>query len=607
MIWGNILAFVLATIVVGQLPFIPNNYHAIYALPFILAGITYRRLSLICVCLLGFIFSLTTARLYLDSKLEIDIQGQELELVGYVASLPKIGTRSIKFSFLTRLIDGSNPCLIDLSWYDLKPQPRAGERWKLLVRLTRPHGAVNPGLFDSEAWYLSRAVCATGSVRQNSENKRITAAGFRSAHHQLRAALRDIVTGALPADASRGILLALLIGESAQIDALTWNILTKTGTNHLLIISGLHVGLVAAITLYLGSFFLGRSKGARIWAASLTVISVCAYAALAGLGLPIQRAMIMVCVALLVLLSGRQSSVWLVVLYALLLVSTFNPFAGLSAGYWLSFCAVFSLVYVFNGRIKPRGIMESNSRDVNEGADGRDLQQGLIRGTQSNRQEMKALATSKVEWFRGLVKTQFVIFTILSPLLLIWTGQFTMVAFAVNLIAIPIVSMLIVPLLLLCIPFLSLGFFSPSIFTFVGYPLVWLAHWVIGLFLLFLESMSHMDMAVQYSEANLGVLTLTVVGGVILWAPKSSLPKWPVLIILLPLIQPREPKQAQESLAITVLDVGQGLSVILKMPNHTVVYDAGFATPGGFDSGSRIVVPVLRQMQVDKILSLIHI
>ena len=103
-------------------------------------------------------------------------EGRDVQVTGVVASLPIRLERGVRFEFdvETRDVETSGeavavPSRILLGWFDAGEAVRAGERWRFVVRLKRPHGTLNPGGYDFEAWMLERNLRASGTVRAADE------------------------------------------------------------------------------------------------------------------------------------------------------------------------------------------------------------------------------------------------------------------------------------------------------------------------------------------------------------------------------------------------------------------------------------------------------
>src|SRR5574344_1303197 len=161
-------------------------------------------------------------------------------------------------------------------------------------------------------------------------------------------------TGAQPAAA--GGVLALAVGDGSVISRPQWQTLQDSGTVHLFVISGQHVSLVAGLAYGL-VVLLVRLGGWPRWipwlpaACGLALGSAYAYGVVSGLGVPVQRALIMVTVVLVWRLRYRSLASWTPWLLALALVILLDPLVMLQPGFWLSFAAVAVLALVFTGRI----------------------------------------------------------------------------------------------------------------------------------------------------------------------------------------------------------------------------------------------------------------
>ena len=198
---------------------------------------------------------------------------KDIELIGAIASLPQLTERGTRFEFnVEKVLAHAKtetavtpvvPSHISLTWYvetnrktaEVTPPPilTPGERWHFTVRLKRPHGTMNPHGFDFEAWALERNIRATGYIRVKGVNEKLPdkAAGFMYQVDRMRMALRDRMLSALKDEPYRGVLVALAIGEQGAIPAEQWKVFWRTGTGHLMSISGLHITMVASLLYWL--------------------------------------------------------------------------------------------------------------------------------------------------------------------------------------------------------------------------------------------------------------------------------------------------------------------------------------------------------------------
>jgi competence protein ComEC len=299
----------------------------------------------------GFSFAAWRADIRLADHLDAAGEGQDVEVVGVVASLPQDFSHGTRFEFDLDFGQKNGPTVafavpsrVMLSWYQgrrddeqFERRPvRPGERWRFTVRLKRPHGNANPGGFDYEAWLLERNIRATGYVRPNPP-QRLSDMVWRPdyAIERLRFNIRASFARLLPEEFYpwAGVLVALAVGDQKAINGDLWTTFNRTGTTHLMSISGLHVTMVAALFGWLVSFGWRRSprlalalpaQKAGLLAACLAAL---VYALLAGFAVPAQRTLIMMLVAAAAMLSGRIVAPSRILALALLVVLLVDPWA----------------------------------------------------------------------------------------------------------------------------------------------------------------------------------------------------------------------------------------------------------------------------------------
>lgn len=533
----------------------------------------YRIYKLACLLVLGLLWANWHAHTQLDQKLPHELEGKDLVVEGYIANLPVKRGRKWRFEFdITKAVntkagDSSKRILhgqrVILNGYKMTARPGAGEYWRLTIRLKRPAGFMNPGGFDYEGWLFSRHISATGYIRNKPPAIRLAQAGWRYPGQRLRQAALNMLDKSGPSSDASGIIAALAIGHRDGISSTQWALFRKTGTNHLVAISGLHIGLVAGLFYFIINWSWRRHHRLALWlaapraAALIAILAASFYATLAGWSLPTQRAMIMITVVMLAIYFQRNQAVSQTLAMALLLVVLLDPLSVMSPGLWLSFVAVGVILYVITGR------SQSGHRLWQWG---------------------------KIQWAVSLG---------LAPLLLFFFQAASLIAPLANLIAVPLVSLLIVPLVLA-------GMLSLALFQQAGVLLLQVA----GFLLEQMMSMMGWLAALPYSEwhapvPGLAVLILAVAGLGSLLAPRG----WPMrlggVVLLFPLIMHRPEFPQQGKFWFTLLDVGQGLSAVVQTRQHVLVYDAGPAWSKRFDTGEAVVLPYLRQAGVKRIDTLL--
>ena len=514
---------------------------------------------------LGFAWAQWRAESRMADSLPAASEVRDIEIIGAVASLPQLTDRGTRFEFdIEKVVaDGNNeiavvPSHISLTWYgetnyktkEVKPPPSLspGERWHFTVRLKRPHGTMNPHGFDFEAWALERNIRATGYIRVKGVNKKLpeTAAGFMYEVDRTRMALRDRMLGALKDEPYRGVLIALAIGEQSAIPAEQWKVFWRTGTGHLMSISGLHITMVASLIYWLAFKLWARipllvlrlpAQRAAAVAGALTAL---AYALIAGFSVPTQRTFFMLAAIAVALWVGHGMSVSRILAWALLAVLLLDPWAGLAPGFWLSFGCVAMIFYVSTQRTGQAGVMT------------------------------------------GAVKTQLAVTLGLLPVTLVLFQEVSIISPVANALAIPVVSLVVVPLTLA-------GALLP--FDFV----LQLAHLVMSWCYLALAFLSELPNAVWQSHAPAPwTAFLAMIGVVWLLLPRGAAMRWVGAVAMLPmfLVLPPSPKEGE--LWVTLLDVGQGLATVVRTANHALVYDTGPRWNPDADTGNRIIAPYLR-------------
>jgi competence protein ComEC len=515
----------------------------------------------------GFAWAATMANWRLAESLPLEWEGRDIELEGIVASLPQPSERNVRFEFdVERVVtpDARVPRHIVLSWWGSaarEDKPAAipalspGERWRLTVRLRQPRATANPHGFDYEAWLLERNLRATGYVRARPGNIRVA----RMVHAPkywiecIRDAIRERIRVALPEHPYAGVIAALAIGDQRGIPPEQWQTFTRTGVNHLMSISGLHVTMVSGLvfTLVYGLWRRVPRLALSLPAAKAAIVAAfgaaLAYALLAGYAVPAQRTVYMLAVIAAALWLGVIQSASLVLCVALFIVVLIDPWAALSAGFWLSFGAVAVILYVSLGRV------------------GRE------------------------HWLKSWTRVQVAVTLGLIPLSLAIFQQVSVVSPLANAVAIPAVSLVVVPLTLA-------GITLP--FDFVLYT----AHLTMGWCMALLEWLSVLPDAVWEQRAPPAWAVIVAVAALaLLLAPRGVPARWLGIIGLLPLVVVTPGALRAGDVEVVVLDVGQGVSALVRTAGHALLYDTGPSFGPVADSGSRIIVPYLRAVGVRRL------
>lgn len=551
------LAFISGLLTLRWLPVLPSTLWLTVGalLALLLLRSRYRVFS---YAALGFCWACFNAHWALQDQLKPELDGRTLWVEGTVVGLPewpvvKGQPPTVRFELRNATSRRSQlPQRIRLAWRAPPESLQAGERWRLAVNLKRADGSLNPHGFDYHAWLFAQRIGATGSVKTGTR----LAAGQGLDHwrEQIRQRLQRYAPQSM-----QGVMAALVLGDGSGLSSAQWRTLQATGTVHLMVISGQHISLMAAMAygLVLWLMRLGWWPQSVPWlpvACLLSIAAALAYGALAGFAVPVQRACIMVMVALLWRWRFQHLSVWTAFLTALTLVLVREPLVVLQAGFWLSFTAVGALLVAFSARLGPW------------------------------------------RWWHIMGRTQWIAAIGLAPFLLALSLPVSMMGPLANIFAVPWLSLLALPLTLLGTVLLP----WPTVASVV---LEWAA-WCLSIMFGVLQWFAQGWPAWQGSAVGAVALLLTLVGVACFLLPRPLLPVSAGLVLWLPLLYPYQEQVPHGQASIWVLDVGQGQAVWVKTAQHSLMYDAGpFMT--GFDAGERIVVPVLRgfaQTHLDELL-----
>lgn len=554
------LLYLAGVLLVQQLPTLP-------AIQWLMVGIVivglmaWLRFWRGLFFMMGITWAVLFAMNRLSDRLPESLEGIDIPVKGVIADLPEQDEKRARFDFVITDSTRDLPSKVKLSWYYPRHEIKAGQHWSFTVKLKRPHGNLNPGAFDYERWLFMEGIGATGYVRNNPAPALLP---DEPAWYSISAGRQRIVDrlSQLPGDAqSIALVKALAIGDGSSIPQEQWEVFRKTGTLHLMVISGSHIGLIAGL-VYFVALRLWAWTNLLAWppqrVAALSALAVAIlYSALAGFSIPTQRAVVMLAVFMAAIILQRNTHSLNTLAVAMFAVLLLDPLAVLSAGFWLSFLAVAVIVYAVAGRLGKPG------------------------------------------YFEGVIKINWATTVALSPLLLFFFQQVSIIAPLANLIAVPIVSFLAVPPSLLTV---MVMFVSPAL----AGKLLFLVDAVLqGLWWILNELASAPLSAINHAEPSVWALCFAIPGVLIMLAPAGMPSRWLGLVMFLPLAFTRPEQPETGNFKMTLLDVGQGLSAVVQTPHHVLVYDTGAKFSEQSDMGQSVLLPFLRKQGVDRIDSLV--
>ena len=492
----------------------------------------------------------------LNDRLDPVLEGQVLRVCGTVVSVPQGSRDRLRFRFAPGCHKADRaarlPHLLELTWYDAPEQVTAADVLELEVKLRRPRGFANPGGHDNEARMLRDGVGGGGYVRSGQRVGQERHAWLKHPVLLARARVAANIRATLGDRPSAGIVAGLSVGLQDAVSREQWLVLARSGTSHLMAISGLHIAMVAAVVAWLGGRIQRRRQlrgatGARRDAAVMAgALAAFAYSLLAGWSVPTQRTMVMIACAAAVALLRRRLGVadglGLCVLGVLLL----DPLAPLAPGFWLSFGAVAAILYGATGHVRTPGMLQ------------------------------------------GYLLVQAVVTLGLVPALAGSFGAISLVSALVNLYAIPLYTFLVVPAVLVASAMAVVADGTGAVllqwtgrlieltWPLIAVPASWpLATW----------SIARLDLV-----AWIGL----VIGTLAALSPLPRAGRAAGFAIVVTACLWRPPPVADGAARVTILDVGQGLSVVVETRRYSLVYDAGPSFRTGSDTGQLVVVPFLR-------------
>ncbi|AOY02231.1 DNA internalization-related competence protein ComEC/Rec2 [Jeongeupia sp. USM3] len=543
-----LIAFVTGVCALQALPVLPPLWQPLFVASLAmvpLGSVRWRPLAMLvlAVCA-GFGYADLRARWRLADRLPAALEQQSVVADGHIAGLPQQNRYGWRFTLVVEHSDPPGlPERVQVSSYGDRLQPRTGERWRLTLRPKRPHGLANPGGFDLERWLLTEGIGATASVKAA---ERLPGHAWQAGVDRLRDALRDRLHRQLGDAPYAGVIVALAIGDQGGVPKDQWQRFAATGVTHLISVSGLHITLWA--TLLGGLVNLGWRRvpwlAARVPAqrAALAagVLAALGYSVLSGLSVPTQRTLLMLLIAAAGLWRGRSGTPLVTWLVALAAVVLFDPFSVLSVGFWLSFLTVGALLY------------------------------GC------------AATLGEAPRWHGWIGAQWVATLASFPVLALVFQQLPLVSPLANAVAIPLVSMVVTPLALA-------GVLDPT-----G-SLPWLAERAFALTDRYLQLCAQAPVLTVAAPPAWAWLPAAL--GVVLWLSPRGLPgRLYAPVLLLPLLAPPAATLEHGTFRATVIDVGQGLAVLVQTRSHTLLYDTG--PPGASD---RALLPALRALGIRRI------
>ena len=448
----------------------------------------------------------------------------------------------------------------DQSEHTLEAKIPCGSQVKFTAKLRAPYSFINPWGFDYEAWQLSRGVDASGYLLSSE------VVGMAQSWRSQWVVLREhwIQRSAALGGAAGQLVPALLFGELGYLPKNKWLDFQLTGTIHLLVVSGLHVGFLVFMVTGLWYLlirlevllFFPRSSLLFKLTPIILLLACLLYAYMAGMGLAIQRAGLMLGFAICVVYFRYHWSLLDTFLWVMLLVLLINPLSILFIGFWFSFAAVGALLMSYSGKISSRRPLNADASAV------------LITDPVSWAEK----SSRKSEKFKLIYHPQWVVFIALMPLLWLFQQPQSLLSLFTNIIAIPLLGFVVMPLAMV-------AFIWPDGLA------VDVLNVVLSNTMTFLHQMSLFPSWLIYKPAGIWLLLLFPLIFLTLWLPGAPFKRLSLCLLVAIFFLPVVVKEEK----LIVFDVGQGLAVYGSTAKSTWLYDTGAQFRSGFSLGDAVV------------------
>jgi competence protein ComEC len=529
------------------------------------AGLVTGRLAAPLITAAGFTVFVFASSQVIGARISADYVGDSIIADVRVADFPQSRDKTV--SFIGEVLENPwVPKRVRISWFTPREQVRIGNVWRLELRFRRPRGNSNPGVFDYETWLFRQRIAATGYVVDSSRNRLLRSSDLNSVD-ALRSGIVERLKSVVVEPDRAAVMAAVTVGARHLVTRDQWDRYAMTGTSHLMAISGLHVGMVAAagylITAVVTALFR-LSSNQHIVSTFIALACACGYAGISGLAVPAQRSVVMIGLAALAMLRYRLVRPFTVIATACVGLSLLSPIATLAPGFRLSFTAVLILLWIAQRSTAVSGPFGKPFRAV------------------------RLLAAAQLALLFGLM-----------PLTVLMFGRIALAAPVVNLAAVPVFSLLTVPLtlcgLMLGGPFAAIGDYALQLAS----SSLGIVEWMISLALLLPAA------SVQIPQLSGGFLAALLLPIAWVIMPRA----WPgrsiAWIGLLAIILYEPPRPSRGCAQIDVLDVGQGLAIVASTRSRTLLFDTGPAFRSGGSAAESVILPFLAARNIDVVDDLV--
>ena len=461
----------------------------------------------------------------------------------------------------------------------------------------RIHNFNNPGGFDYEHYLNLQGIYAAGFIADSSGIvllRQNSASPIRLKLESFRFYLKQLIyqNAASP---QREIMEAMTIGNQKAIPPDVRDNFNKTGTAHILSINGLHIGIIAASAFFFVFLILKSSEYLMLRFSIIKLAAIAAFfmvlisAFIAGMEIPVLRSTLMALIFLIALISGKQKDLYNTLAGAALIILVVSPEALFDSSFQLSFIAVLALIYI------------------------------APRFSDLSLKQLEHLPS----WGKSIIRYIYLSAVVCSavtvgtlPLIIYYSNRVSSITIIANLILVPLLGTLV---LTICMFFILCAFFSPlaagyciklaSFFVQISVSIInklgalpWssfncttpniveIAVFYLFIFLViqFIDERRKKKTQKEFSPRRLQYLKYSLIIIVVFFAANITYLTFK--------------DKLSADLKITVIDVGQGSSTLVRFPGGgNMLIDGGGFSDSPFDTGKSVLAPFLYHERISKI------
>jgi competence protein ComEC len=562
-----------------------------------------------------FLLGTLEMNIYLHPHLDQDhiihfVGSEKINAEGVICENPQVSPEKTELIiFVSRIL--MNGQYIPVSGQVLlnvrEPYPfRYGDAVRFQSRLRTPHNFSNPGGFDYERYLRFRGVLVRGFVNDTAGIiilRRAIGNPLRIRLERFRELIRKTILDTAP-DTEGKIIQAMILGDQKEIPKEVMEKFNQTGTTHIIAISGFNISIVALFSLFVVRLLLKSSEYLLLrWnvvmiSTLFSILIVILYTFVAGAGISVIRASVMVVIFMAAILINRERDLYNTLALAAFSILVVSPYSLFDISFQLSFVAVASLLFLM-----PRLAIF--------------LPQPLA---------LDSFGPTRKEWFLSHLKKtlrniSLFFFTSLSatlgtlPLILFYFNRLSLVTLIANMIVVPILGIIAIPFCLLIVIAVPISPLLADIIIQISVLLVRISF-----------SLTERLASLPWSSVFVSTPTLLEIAAFYLllisagfWLERlknretraktrkvSFLYKViPVLLILFFAVDGTWIflKGLQKGkLSLTAVDVGQGSAILVRLPGGLrMLVDGGGFFDESFDVGKYVLAPFLWHERISRI------